>query len=222
MKRALKAGVIGAFLVAATLLHGGIATQANAAPVTQVDLVPTPSQVKGPYFLPNDPVSKNLDLTPQGVTGNPIDVKGQVLSTDGKLISGATIHVWLASPNGVYDNMDKDGQPVKLTQKQMKLRGAVQTDSNGKYSFKALRPGNYALSGPQGDDYRPAHIHIIIEAQGYKTLVTQLYFQGDPYNLKDLPGDEFFLPELLIHFDPALADGKTLQQGTYNFILKTK
>ncbi len=27
---------------------------------------------------------------------------------------------------------------------------------------------------------RPAHIHFIVSAEGRKSLVTQLYFEGDP------------------------------------------
>ncbi len=28
---------------------------------------------------------------------------------------------------------------------------------------------------------RPAHIHFRVSAPGFRTLVTQLYFEGDPY-----------------------------------------
>jgi hypothetical protein len=36
-----------------------------------------------------------------------------------------------------------------------------------------------------GDDYRPAHFHMMITAEGYQPLVTQLYFTGDPWIEKD-------------------------------------
>jgi len=32
---------------------------------------------------------------------------------------------------------------------------------------------------------RPAHLHIQIEAPGYETLTTALYFEGDPYLTSD-------------------------------------
>ena len=31
--------------------------------------------------------------------------------------------------------------------------------------------------GPRG--FRPAHIHYMVQARGYKKLITQLYFAGD-------------------------------------------
>lgn len=187
----------------------------------KVELQPTPAQVEGPYFLANSPVSKALDLTPSGASGDPIEVTGQVLSTDGKLITGATVHVWLADPNGVYDNQDKNGDPVNLHPSKHRLRGRIVVGADGKYYFKALRPGNYALT-PNGKDFRPGHIHIKVEAPGYKTLVTQLYFQDDGYNTHDLDGDGFFKPELAIHMQPALPDGKTVQKGVFNFVLQKK
>lgn len=186
-----------------------------------VEMQPTPSQVSGPYFLPNSPESKALDLTPSGMTGDPIEVTGQVLGTDGKEITGATVHVWLADPKGVYDNQDKAGNPIKLPPSKHRLRGRIITGKDGKYYFKALRPGNYPLT-ENGTDFRPGHIHIKIEAKGYKTLVTQLYFQDDKYNAHDLDGEGFFKPELVIHMQPALPDGKTVQKGVFNFVLEKK
>lgn len=180
---------------------------------------PTPAQVPGPYFLPDSPLSDHLDLTPAKTEGNPFEISGQVLSTGGKPLAGATVHVWLADPRGVYDNQDSEGNPVALPPEKHRLRGRVVTDENGSYSFRGLRPGNYALS-PGGNDYRPGHIHAMVEAEGYRTLVTQLYFPDDRFNDRDLEGDGFFKPELAVQMQPALPDGKTVQRGTFNLVLK--
>ncbi|GAA4455805.1 hypothetical protein GCM10023189_24100 [Nibrella saemangeumensis] len=34
--------------------------------------------------------------------------------------------------------------------------------------------------------FRPAHFHLLISAPGYQSLVTQLYFTGDPYLTTDV------------------------------------
>jgi hypothetical protein len=47
--------------------------------------------------------------------------------------------------------------------------------------FETILPGKY-LNGSQ---YRPSHIHFKITPPGFPTLITQLYFQGDP----DIPAD---------------------------------
>ncbi len=189
---------------------------------TKVELQATPSQVQGPYFLARSPVGAPLDLTAAaGMAGNPIEVVGQVLSTDGKLLANATIHVWIADPKGVYDNQDAAGKAIALPPSKHRLRGRVSTGADGKYGFKCMRPGNYALD-PKGETHRPGHIHIKVEARGYEPLVTQLYFQGDEFNAHDLDGDGFFKPELALQMQPALPDGKTLQSGVFNFVLAKK
>ena len=38
-------------------------------------------------------------------------------------------------------------------------------------------PGAYL----QASGYRPAHLHYRVSAAGFATLVTQIYFAGDPY-----------------------------------------
>ena len=58
---------------------------------------------------------------------------------------------------------------------------AGSSGSDGSYSFKTIIPGHY-LNGSQ---YRPAHIHVTVTAAGHKSLTTQLYFEGDPYNSID-------------------------------------
>jgi catechol 1,2-dioxygenase len=215
----MKTMLFKAFLLASFIVT--LCSTTNVSGASKVEMQPTPSQVGGPYFLPNSPVSKALDLTPAGTTGDPIEVTGQVLGTDGTVLAGATVHVWLADPKGVYDNQDAKGNPISLPPSKHKLRGRIVTGADGKYYFKALRPGNYA-DGSAGKGYRPGHIHIKVEAPGYKTLVTQLYFQDDKYNAHDIDGDGFFKPELAIHMSPALPDGKTLQKGVFNFVLEKK
>jgi protocatechuate 3,4-dioxygenase beta subunit len=175
-------------------------------------LKPTPPQVEGPYFLANSPWRDNL--IPAGLKGTPIKISGKVFATDGTEIKDATIHVWLADPQGVYDNQAKDGSPLNIPVSKQTLRGRIKTDAKG-YAFTILRPGNYEI---EDGVMRPAHIHIKVEAKGYKTLITQLYFTDDPWNDKDLPGDKFFQPELLV---PLTAGAKVddPQLGTFNFVL---
>ncbi len=179
-----------------------------------MSLPATPKQVDGPYFLANSPLTTNL--IPAGLTGNRIDVSGKVLNTSGAAIANATVHVWLADPAGKYDNQDSRGRPRNIPVSQMKLRGRIITDANGNYNFSALRPGNYDV-GAGG--FRPAHIHVMVEAQGHTTLITQLYFPDDPWNLKDLPGDDFFQPELLIAFTPGTPQPNVVQQGKFDIVL---
>ena len=70
---------------------------------------------------------------------------------------------WQANENGDYDNLG------------FNFRGKIITDENGNYNLETIIPGKY-LNGSQ---YRPSHIHLKVQAEGYDELVTQIYFQGD-------------------------------------------
>jgi len=71
----------------------------------------------------------------------------------------------------VYDNETAD----------FKYRGTAYSDRKGNYSFKTILPVPYGA----GENFRPAHFHLMITAEGYQPLVTQLYFVGDPWIEKD-------------------------------------
>jgi hydroxyquinol 1,2-dioxygenase len=94
------------------------------------------------------------------------------------------LDVWTASPAGLYD--------LQLPEEHgMNLRGRFRTDANGRFHFQSVKPSSYPVpvDGPVGKmlhalgqhPYRPAHIHFIISAAGYRPLTTALYIEGDEY-----------------------------------------
>jgi protocatechuate 3,4-dioxygenase beta subunit len=100
------------------------------------------------------------------MTGTRLALEGRVLDADCAPLAGATVDLWQADADGAYD---LEG---------FALRGQVTTDAEGRYAFSTIVPGHY-LNGSQ---YRPAHIHVKVGADGHALLTTQLYFEGDPYN----------------------------------------
>ncbi len=175
----------------------------------------TPTQVEGPYFIANSPVQSKL--FPAAVTGSQVHVSGQVLDQDGNALASATVSIWVADPQGRYDNQEDNGDPAVIPVAQMLYRGRVITDKNGNYAFDCLRPGNYFDGG--WNLWRPAHIHVKVEASGHKEMTTQLYFDDDAQNAHDIPGDDFFLPELALQLAPAVPAVGVVQKGTFNFVV---
>jgi catechol 1,2-dioxygenase len=98
-------------------------------------------------------------------------------------IAGAMLDVWQAATNGLYENQDAN-------QPDYNLRGRFETDKDGTFELVALLPTPYPVptDGPVGEllrlakrqPYRPAHIHFIVSAPNFETLVTQVFRNGDP------------------------------------------
>lgn len=145
----------------------------------------TESTVLGPFFLDGVqtlPMGANIA---KAAGGEKTIVKGRVLDTNGNPIAGARMNVWQGNHEGFYDIQQPDLQPEK------NLRGVFVTDSNGEYSFETIKPVPYPIpaDGPVGKmliemgrhPYRPSHIHFIIEAEGYKKLVTHLFASDSEY-----------------------------------------
>jgi catechol 1,2-dioxygenase len=135
-------------------------------------------------------------------------------------LPGATVDVWHTAPNGLYEQQD----PL---QPNMNLRGRFTTDSLGRFSFYALRPVPYPVpdDGPAGrllglldrKPFRPAHIHFVVEAQGHRTLVTQVFDAEDEW----IGDDSVFAvkEELVVRFERREGDRRARWELEYDFVL---
>ena len=137
----------------------------------------TERDIEGPYYRGGAPF--RAKVTPPLAEGKVTLIRGRVWGVDTKQpLPGATIHIWQASHAGRYDNDDARRPPRKDV---FNYRARMMTDEFGRYEFETIHPGRYRV----GRTYRPSHIHYRVEAAGYKTLITQLYFKGDPFNATD-------------------------------------
>lgn len=139
----------------------------------------TDAALLGPFWRRDAPRCALGDNIARGDTpGVPLAVSGRVLDLQGRPVANAAVDVWQASPTGFYENQDASQQP-------MNLRGLFHTDADGCYRFRTVRPAGYPVptDGPCGDllraqrrhPYRPAHVHFMVSAPDYATLVTQVF-----------------------------------------------
>ena len=149
------------------LKKGFIATLASFIPFKlkaqiTLDCEPTTTDILGPFFSEGAPETNSI--IPDDYEGERLFLSGNLSSTDcDRAISNAVMDFWQADEHGGYDNVG------------FNFRGKIITDENGNYSLETIIPGKY-LNGSQ---YRPSHIHLKVQAEGYDELVTQIYFQGD-------------------------------------------
>ena len=145
----------------------------------------TESTVLGPFHVadaPELPMGANICLDQKG---EPMLVSGRILDTEGKPVAGTRIDVWQANDEGFYDVQQKGLQP------DFNLRGVFRTGADGRYWFRGVKPRFYPIpdDGPVGKllaalgrhPFRPAHLHYILEAQGFETLVTHIFDPDDEY-----------------------------------------
>jgi protocatechuate 3,4-dioxygenase beta subunit len=148
--------------------------------------------VLGPFYREGAPLMQAYETISRGANdGTPALVTGRVLDIDGTPIAGAELDIWQTNNNGLYENVDP-GQP------DFNLRGRLFTGPDGAFAFWTVRPQCYPIpiDGPVGKllevggrhNMRPAHIHFIVSAEGYKTVVSELFDAEDPW----IAGDAVF------------------------------
>lgn len=144
----------------------------------------TEATVFGPFYVPDSPKYQNGDDVANGASGEPCEVRGTVRGLDGKPVPNATLEVWQADADGNYDV-----QYAELAHQQ--ARGVLQADAQGRFHFKTIVAEAYPIptDGPVGEmlrasknhPWRPAHLHFMIKAEGYQTLITHVFRDGDQY-----------------------------------------
>ena len=151
--------------------------------IAQVAVQRTPEQILGPYY-PMKTLDQNADLTrlpgrPGRAAGHVLNVMGRVLNRKGEPVRNAKIEIWQANAHGRYTH-PSDTNPAPLDPN---FEGAaiLTADDDGRYRFETIKPAAYPV-GPHL--MRPAHIHFQVSGRQDR-LVTQMYFEGDPYNAKD-------------------------------------
>src|SRR5882757_3927000 len=98
--------------------------------------------------------------------------------------NGDDIAVWQSDDEGFYDV-----QRAELDHPQ--ARGSLRSLADGRFYFKSIVAAPYPIpnDGPVGKmlsavgrhPWRPAHLHFMIKAPGYETLITHVFRAGGPY-----------------------------------------
>lgn len=175
----------------------------------------TESTVLGPFYVPGSPLREyGANIAEESDAGVPALVHGRVLSIDGTPIAGADVDVWQNGDDRLYAVQRPEGSEDHL-------RGRFLTRDDGSYAFVAVRPVPYPIpyDGPVGrmldvtgrHPWRPAHIHMIIRAEGYRTVTTHVFDRTSEY----LDSDAVFAvkPSLLRDFVTHTADDPDTPPG---------
>jgi protocatechuate 3,4-dioxygenase beta subunit len=171
----------------------------------------TESTVLGPFFTEDAHDLQLGDSIASEGKGDYMYVEGRVTDIQGKSVANAIIDTWETDGHGLYDTQyDERVGPD--------CRGRLRTAEDGSYAFRAVVPVSYPIpsDGPVGKMVsalgrhllRPAHLHIQIQAPGYESLTTALYFEGDPY----LTSDAVFGVKSSLIVKPEIVDDLSLSK----------
>jgi hydroxyquinol 1,2-dioxygenase len=144
----------------------------------------TEATVFGPFYVEGAPGYDLGEDVANGAAGEPCLVRGTVRGLDGEPVPGAEIHVWQADAQGKYDVQRGDLDAHQA-------RGVLHANGKGQYHFRSVLAEAYPIpdDGPVGEmlkatkrhPWRPAHLHFMIKAPGYETLITHVFRNGDAY-----------------------------------------
>lgn len=179
----------------------------------------TENTVFGPFHVAGAPERQMGDTVSEDGKGETCLFEGRVLDLDGNPIEGARIDVWCDNADGFYSVQQPEEQP------KWNNRGIFTTGPDGHYSFRGIKPVSYPIpdDGPVGKmlaalgrhPFRPAHMHFLVTAPGYDTVVTHTFVDGDPY----LESDAVFgvKESLITDFTPG--GGATEWRCDFDFVM---
>jgi hydroxyquinol 1,2-dioxygenase len=144
----------------------------------------TEATVFGPFHVEGAPHYAHGDDVGNGAQGAPCVVHGRVVGLKGEPVPDAVVEVWQADAEGRYDVQHVDADHPRA-------RGVLVSGPDGRFHFRSIVAEAYPIpdDGPVGrmlratsrHPWRPAHLHFMIKAEGYETLITHVFRHGDPY-----------------------------------------
>lgn len=144
----------------------------------------TASSLLGPFLIEGAPELPNGGDLWRGQVGEPLVVSGKVVDEKGAPARGTVLALWQNAGNGLYAQQDPAQPPTNY-------HARLSVADDGTFSFSTVRPIAYQVpyDGPAGDmlralgrdAWRPAHLHMIVQAPGHKPLVTMFFPEDDRY-----------------------------------------
>src|SRR5258707_2764507 len=144
----------------------------------------TPSSVLGPFHIEGAPELANGGDLWRGQVGEPLVGSGRITDEKGAPAQGAGVALWQNAGNGLYAQQDKAQSPTNY-------HARLTVAPDGSFAFTTVRPVSYTVpdDGPAGDmlralrreAWRPAHLHMIVQAPGHKPLPTEFFPKDDKY-----------------------------------------
>ncbi|MGA2293197.1 dioxygenase [Bradyrhizobium sp.] len=149
----------------------------------------THTSLLGPFYRETSPrLAAGSQIARTVKPGSECALYGRVTDVNGRPLANASVSIWQTGADGLYD--------IQESAASTDYRGVFATDADGVYMLRTVKPVGYSIpmDGPVGGmvkaqarhGMRPAHIHFLVGAPGYRELVTALYLRDDPHLADDV------------------------------------
>lgn len=153
---------------------------------SDVEALATEPTILGPFYVPDSPWRENgSSIVEYEDGGEPTILRGRVLDDHGNPIAAAVVDIWHNAATGFYAVQQPGIQPAT------NLRGRFRTDAEGRYEVRTVKPVPYPIpnDGPVGrllrdtgrHEWRAAHIHAKVSADGYVPVTTHIFDRESDY-----------------------------------------
>jgi catechol 1,2-dioxygenase len=193
--------------------------EATVDDVTHASCAGSTTTIEGPFYVEGAPLLDHPYQLPRrpDEAGDVLVFSGTVKTAEGQPLSDAELDMWQATGDlpGRYSNVHP-GIP------DYNLRGRFHTDEQGKFQVQTVVPSPYEIrkGGPTEElltlvgrhTWRPSHLHFKVRHPGYRTLTTQLFFEGGEF--LDSDAGNAVKPDLII---PLKEAGDPIEPGQDRF-----
>lgn len=176
-----------------------------ATSTATAELKPTPPLPGGSFYHSRPFRDRDNDLVVvQGrlepAHGTVTHISGRVLDTKGRPLAKIRVEIWQNDAFGYHPSMHSLSGDSNF-----QGYGTTDTDSDGRYHFRTVRPG--PIPG------RPPVIHFAVSGDGIKPLISQMFIDDDPRNADDFILNRISDPEQRASLMVSLLPAPYLEPG---------
>jgi protocatechuate 3,4-dioxygenase, beta subunit len=199
---------------------GGLLSSGSSPSEPLVLRTATSDEILGPFHPIHSPLDRGSDLTfipgREGCALGPIlYLSGRVMNRRGEPVANAELDIWQANAAGRYAHpADENPAPIDPN---FEGHATIRSGPDGAWSIKTVRPGGYPVTS---DWSRPPHIHFDVKGR-FSRLVTQMYFEGEPLNEKDILLQRAWSKETLIshYVEASGSTGSSVLHARWDIVL---
>ena len=141
----------------------------------------TGASLLGPFFRENTPQFERGAQIAKKTDGSEVVLFGRVTNAQGAPLPNAQVTVWQTAATAATTSRTASRRSIAAASSKPTTRATISSAPCGRSAIpsRSTVPSARWWRARSAHGMRPAHIHFLISAPGYRELVTALYIAGD-------------------------------------------